>query len=187
MYTKYDVETYKIFRVIERDNSDSEIDKKDENMLLYHGTNSLACTSILREGFRPSSTGWYGRGVYLTASPSTAYYFSRLKSYSDVAGKSLQSNSSEEKLVLLGVLINEVLQSHKLKVAKFDRTIKYQFAQYIRYGEIPNDYHKEIHEKDSNGKKIRTSRAKKRDKYNHFICDEKFVKPRYFIEFFSKV
>ena len=184
MYTKYDTVTHKIFRVIERD-SESAIEQIDENMLLYHGTSSLACTSILREGFRPSTIGWYGRGVYLTASPSTACSFSRQRTCSDATGKSPQSSAGEEKIVLLGVLVNEVLQSKKLKIAKYDSRISYQFAQYIRYGNIPNDYEGEIHEKDSNGNRIRTSREKKRDKNNHFVCDDKYVKPRYYIQFFQ--
>ncbi|RXN27026.1 GCRV induced gene 2i protein [Labeo rohita] len=40
--------------------------EQDKVYIMYHGTHLLAALQILQEGFRPSSNGMLGRGVYLS-------------------------------------------------------------------------------------------------------------------------
>ena len=40
--------------------------KKSNNSMLYHGTSEKGVTGILKEGFRNSEKGWFGKGVYMT-------------------------------------------------------------------------------------------------------------------------
>lgn len=40
--------------------------EEDKVYIMYHGTFFLAALKILQEGFRPSSNGMLGRGVYLS-------------------------------------------------------------------------------------------------------------------------
>ena len=62
----------------------------------------------------------------------------------------------------------------------------YQFARYIDNSLTEIDSYGTF-EKDGNGRKIKTSRATERDNYNHYVCHENFVIPRYVIEFYSEV
>ena len=51
--------------------------------MLYHGTSQKGVTGILKEGFRNSEKGWFGKGVYMTDCSHTALkYFSMAEKYS---------------------------------------------------------------------------------------------------------
>ena len=166
--TKYNVETHKIYRVNER-NSGEKQQQKSDNMLLFHGTNRKNAIGILEEGFRPSTNGRYGPGVYHTSVPDTAHFYS-------FSGTNLYKieNNGEEQNVLLCVFVNEILDLEKLKKG----------TKYIVNGTGKNDLYKTF-EKDSNGRKIRTFQTVGRDYFSHCVCNKKFVIPRYFIELFS--
>ena len=185
MYQKSGVETHKIYRVIEGD-SDQKTKQKSDNMLLFHGTSVNGVRGILKEGFRPSTGGSFGPGVYLTASPSTAYSYSVSKTRllnKGMRSNSMQSSDSEQPKVLLNILVNEVLESNKLRVGNYQAGRTHQFARYSSGRSVSSG---ETHEKDSNGRKIKTSRATLQDESDHYVCNEKFVIPRYLIEFFSQ-
>ena len=174
MFKKYDVETHKIYRVRERHETN---EKKSDNMLLFHGTNIDGVVGILDEGFKQSTRGNFGPGVYLSASPSCTV------SYSISRTKKLKSNITQ-----LHIFVNEVLESKKLKVVDFKKTTidarQSHFKKYIVKGTAENDSD-DIYENDSDGRKIRTSQATRRDDSNHYVCHETFVIPRYLIEFYS--
>ena len=54
-------------------------DNKDEesiNTLLFHGTNVTNAVGILEKGFKSSTSGLHGPGVYLTASSHLAMEYS---------------------------------------------------------------------------------------------------------------
>ena len=127
------VDTHKIYRVIERGSVDTGKQKSD-NMLLFHGTNRRNAVGILEEGFRPSTGGSFGPGVYLTASPSTAYKYSVSRTSPLTTGKkrksnAMQSSDAEEKKFLLRMFVNEVLESKKLIVGQYQHKT-HQFARY---------------------------------------------------------
>ena len=87
--------------------------------------------------------------------------------------------------VILNVLVNEVLESEKLQVTRYEVNKTHQFARYHNGTTETNS--REAYEKDSNGRKIKTSPATACDQSNHYVCNEKFVIPRYVIEFYGKV
>ena len=200
-FKKNELKTHKIYRVKQR-NRDETSEHTIDNMLLFHGTRLDGVTGILEEGFRPSTRGTFGPGVYLTASPSTAYSYSVTKSRKlnkGIRSNSIQSSDSGKPKVLLNVLVNEVLESNKLKVDIYQRNTTHQFARYTTNSigwsnnstigwnkAITENSSDETHEKDSNGRKIKTSRATLRDQADHYVCNENFVIPRYLIEFYSQ-
>ena len=216
MYRNDIVETHKIYRVKQR-NSDEASEQTSNNMLLFHGTDVNGVSGILEEGFRPSFRGSCGPGVYLTASPTTAFSYSVSKTRRLTKRrkrKSTQSKDAEEHNVLLRMLVNEVLESEKLKVDEYQQNKTHQFARYkessVKRGkatnaaiistiegkrrkiqkkdsdEIAKEDSDETFENDSNGRQIKTSRATERDNSNHYVCNEHFVIPRYLIEFYSQ-
>ena len=52
---------------------------------IFHGTNKTGLSGILQNGCRnsKSSSGWYGKGFYLTHLVDAAIYYSNLKSKND--------------------------------------------------------------------------------------------------------
>ena len=50
-----------LYKVNERNLVKNE-GKKSNNLMLYHGTNQKGVTGILKEGFRNSEKGWFGKG-----------------------------------------------------------------------------------------------------------------------------
>ena len=128
----YDVYKLKIYRVKPRKCSEKGI-HKNGNLLLFHGTNHESTVGILEKGFKPSTMGMYGRGVYLTERSYTA------------TGYSINKNGDMEKIYKVGdftkcggkmeleltkenfVFVNEILSSTKLKdisVPKPSRVVK---------------------------------------------------------------
>ena len=202
MYKKYlrcKVKTHKIYRVKQRI-SDGTSEEKSDNMLLFHGTNFDGAVGILEKGFKPSTGGLFGPGVYLSSSSSCSVSYSVSKTeyengyYHGIISNSKKSSFTVKQKQLLNVFVNEVLESEKLKVVKCHwnepyssyYSHKYQFARYID-DETKEKRTNETYEKDSNGREIKTSRAKIRDEYGHYVCLENLVIPRYVIEFYSKV
>ena len=54
--------------------------KKSDNILLFHGTSVTNAVGILEKGFKSSTSGLHGPGVYLTASSHLAMEYSFKKS-----------------------------------------------------------------------------------------------------------
>ena len=197
-YTRYKYKAHKIYRVKQRI-TDETGEKKSDNMLLYHGTSFDGAVGVLEKGYKASTGGTYGPGVYLSASPSCSVSYSVNKTsrhgyYHGIISNSKKSSFTVKQKQLLNVFVNEVLESEKLKVVKCHwnepyssyYSHKYQFARYID-DETKEKRTNETYEKDSNGREIKTSRAKIRDEYGHYVCLENLVIPRYVIEFYSKV
>ena len=95
--------------------------------MLFHGTNQKGVTGILKEGFRNSEKGWFGKGVYMTDCSYTAFDYS----------KKLNLNSPD-----CYIFVNEVLESEKLQTFTFDYDVisergdvntlpKHQFEKYF--------------------------------------------------------
>ena len=137
---------------------------------------------------------WYFQA---STSCSVSYYVSKTFHhgyYHGTISNSKKSSYAVKRKELLNVFVNEVLESKKLEVVKCHAKVphstyysrNYQFARYISNKTTEKGSH-ETHEKDSNGREIKTSRAKIRDEYGHYVCLENLVIPRYVIECYSKV
>ena len=59
MFGNCEVETHKIYRVIERNSDETS---KQNNKLLFHGTNIDSGLGMLEEGFKPSTRGSSDQG-----------------------------------------------------------------------------------------------------------------------------
>ena len=181
--TTLEVVEMKIYRVNKRSN-DVIIEQKSNNILLFHGTCCNNAVGILNEGFKPSTEGIYGPGVYLTESSYRAVDFSQIKSKEET-----DERFDELDRDVSFVFVNEILDSDNLKVIKaedktkvtFTKTPrKNQFEKYIKSG--TGEKFKHTYKKDSNGKMIRCSKANILEEYNYYVCDEKLVIPRYLIQ-----
>ena len=68
---------FKLFKVIENDPMTAN---SKNNLMLFHGTkNKETAASILKEGFKNSLKGWFGRGVYMTDCPDFAMGYTGCK------------------------------------------------------------------------------------------------------------
>ena len=174
----------KIYRVAKRDNNDKS-EQNSDNLMLFHGTIRKNAVGILEEGFKPSSGGKHGPGVYLTESPSCAAEFSTRKYIMN-----LFSGLNDG---LMFIFLNEILESEKLEEIVVEKEItvntasprKNQFEKYIEKG-TAKKHSVDPYEQDSNGRKLRTDVTGEAESINYFVCHEKFVIPRYFIQCFPK-
>ena len=101
-YTK--TEVAHMYKVNERNLVKTE-GKKITNLMLFHGTNQKGATGILKEGFRNSEKGLFGKGVYMT----------------DWSEISLNYNKKFNVFAHnFYTFVNEVLESEKLQAFNFD-------------------------------------------------------------------
>ena len=84
---------------------DNTVEEKNNNLMLFHGTNKKGATGILKEFFRNSVEEYFGKGLYMTD-----FTFVALK-YCFRAGR----NNSKYYM-----LVNEALESKKLQTFKFN-------------------------------------------------------------------
>lgn len=59
---KCTVQNFKIFKVIEN-NPVETLNKKRNNLMLFHGTKEGVVDMILENGFKNSKKGWYGKVI----------------------------------------------------------------------------------------------------------------------------
>ena len=64
---KCKIKDLKIHKIVSTDNTE-ENEGNGEHLLLLHGTKGQNIQGILKEGFKPSTDGTYGTGVYMTNS-----------------------------------------------------------------------------------------------------------------------
>ena len=177
----YQLKTFRIYKVRENVTTSAEGEKRN-NLMLFHGTHKEGAAGILKEGFRNSESGWFGRGVYMTDCSDTAFvYASTCRNVvDDVIGRYLSY-----------VFVNEVLESEKLRTFTFeghelekdednDAELMYPFELHVdvdsrQPGE--GDY-----KEDSLGRKYRNIEIDPEwSHYDEFIADEKITVPRYLI------
>ena len=147
--------------------------KQVSNLMLYHGTNEKGATGILKEGFRNSEKGWFGKGVYMTDYSYAAFKYSK--------EKDLNSHN-------LFIFVNEVLESEKLETFEFDyddvckrgnvtTLTKHQFEKhFVNWSPQPT---KEDYIVDVEGRRYINTR--KRSMYDEYIAEASLTIPRYLI------
>ena len=97
-------EISKIYRVTKKP---SLREQKSNHLLLFHGTTRINAIGILKEGFKASTQGIHGPGVYMTASSTCAVRFS----FQTILKNDHQGWNDR----LYFIFANEVLKSDMLK------------------------------------------------------------------------
>ena len=179
---------FKVFKVI-KNNQMTELtalDEKRNNLMLFHGTIEKGVDSILKEGFKNSEKGWFGRGVYLTDCSCVAYNYSGVKS-------SITKGYHSDYVY---VLVNEVLGSEKLqkKPQEFvyedesedeepqdhDAEPDHPFVKHVYDEELQAA--EEDYRKDALGRRYRNVNHDDESELDEFVADESIVIPRYLIK-----
>ena len=211
MYSYYETLTMKIYRVNKRSSAETT-NQKSDNLMLFHGTTHDNAVGILEKGFKPSTKGLHGPGVYMTASSGRARVFSRRnifdlfkrKESTVVVNEIVESETLEEvvpKRFYFSILVLSLATT--IGPYFFDNFVllliifvgisisnkhkcprRNRFERYI-YGIAGKNVDGNF-EKDSNGRKIKISNVGIKDWTNDYVCDEKMVIPRYLIQYHSK-
>ena len=172
--TDYLQKLLQIHKVFEINPTNSTVTKRN-NLMLFHGTNEKGVERILKEGFKNSEKGCFGKGVYMTDCSTIAVNYSRR----------VTSNRSNK---IRFVFVNEVLKSDTLKTFVFgkhppvtDIKPKYQFEKhaYLATQQVAKDYYK----KDALGRKYRNIPHNLNTPVDEFVADESITIPKYLIEF----
>ena len=100
---------FHIYKVNERDFVKTTV-KQVNNLMLFHGTSYKGVTGILKEGFRNSEKGWFGKGVYMTDCSEIAFNYTLFKR--DYSHRY--------------IFVNEVLESETLQTSTFDYNVIYK-------------------------------------------------------------
>ena len=173
------IENFQIYKVNENIPTESA-QEKNNNLMLFHGTNRKGAVGILKEGFKNSRTGWFGRGVYMTDCSEMAYM------YSKGADKGISK--------MCYIFVNEVLESERLQTfeiddSKFtgdvDTPLKNPFNKHIH--ESSPQITEENYKEDHKGRKYRNIEHENTSVFNYssafdeYIAEESVTIPRYLI------
>ena len=181
--TEYVVESFCIYKVVENGSTNEE---KSNNLMLFHGTkNKDHATGILKEGFRNSESGYFGKGVYMTECSCTAFDYTGVR-FNDVKGTEF----------LNYVFVNEVLGSEKMQTFTFtigdaldmdeDNTaeLTHPFEKHVkRYSPQPTE---EDYKEDLLGRRYRNLEIHGESVLDEFVAEAKVTIPRYLISLKTK-
>ena len=161
-----EIQIYKVFRA----DQIKTVNKKSNNLMLFHGTSKEGVTGILKEGFRNSEKGWFGKGVYMTDSSETAFHYSR---HSDWSARYYY------------VFVNEVLESEKLRTftkPKYNNNVdtlpRHQFEKHF-FKSSPQPTEEEDYVVDSEGR--RYVNTPMRGIFDEYVARARVTIPRYLI------
>ena len=153
---------------------------KRNNLMLFHGTNQKGAAGILKEGFKNSKKGWFGKGVYMTDCPETACEYSMLYNF----GK-------DSETFIYFVFVNEVLESEKLRTFEFDifkdskdidTPLKYPFIKQINKFSLQTT--EQNYKEDHLGRKYKNIDVEEYDgALDEYVAEERIAIPRYLITF----
>ena len=183
--TQYDVEGFDIYKVVENGPTKTE-EEKSNNLMLFHGTkNKDHATGILKEGFRNSESGYFGKGVYMTECSCTAFDYTGVR-LNDVKGTEF----------LNYVFVNEVSGSEKIQTFTFtigdaldmdeDNTaeLTHPFEKHVkRHSPQPTE---EDYKEDMLGRRYRNLEIHGESVLDEFVADAKVTIPRYLIALKTK-
>ena len=143
--------------------------------MLFHGTSATNAVGIIRNGFRPSTSGSFGPGVYLTASPTVAARYSEKKTTTDKRKYLCKMLSGSFNICCF---VNEVLGSENLRSYALNNRMKYvkKSVEGVEEDLINEN-------EDSGGRRLRSCKTEESDWYNHHVCQSTQVMPRYFVQF----
>ena len=179
---------FNVYKIMETSPS-KQLEEKRNNLMLFHGTNIKGVEGILKEGYKNSKIGWFGKGVYMTDCPNTAWNYSNGKSMAVTSGNAATFFSSFDENTY--IFVNEILDSGSLKIIKhsknsnnermFDRDFKpkHMFERHV-FGVSQKLTEKDF-KKDDLGRKYRNVAIKNGSEVDEYVADESIVLPRYLI------
>ena len=166
---------------VDENNPIESAEEKINNLMLLHGTNRKRAVGILKEGFKNSKKGWFGRGVYMTDCSTAAIMYSRISNRDDLKISNY-------------VFVNEVLESEKLQTFKIemeklsgdiDTPLEYQFIKHIWDASIQAT--EENYREDHKGRKYRNIGHEDMNlslystANDEYVAEESVTVPRYLI------
>ena len=171
---------FQIFKLVET-NPNKVVNEKRKNLMLFHGTNKKGAMGILKKGFKNSSEGWFGRGVYMTDCSDVAFNYS----YTDEITTRYSC-----------IFLNEVLESEKLQTFEFnlkdieekgwDINTKpnHQFEKHIFKSSTQPS--KEDYKMDNHGRLYRNTPIRENSRLDQYIAEASLTIPRYLFVFSCK-
>ena len=168
---------FKVYNIIENQPT-KVLSEKRKNLMLFHGTSSKGIEGILKEGFKNSVKGLFGKGVYMTDCSSSACYWSNIR---------MEGNENSY------IFVNEVLESEKLLTFEHESSTQ-QLLQGFQHStpkhpfekhEIKQSHHiTELdYKEDDLGRRYRNVPHNLSSYNDEYIADESLVVPRYLIIF----
>ena len=164
-------EIYKI-----HENNKTDVSTGAGNLMLFHGTDKTGVTGVLREGFKNSNEGYFGKGVYMTDSSHMAYW------YAFWCRKMRQKHRNY-------VFVNEVLGSEKMQVFRHDNfksmvevstEVEHPFCKHhTENSRQPDDI--SGYKVDALGRRYRNVKHDRRSMHDEYVADGSVVVPRYLI------
>ena len=169
---------FQIFKLNET-NPNKVVNEKKKNLMLFHGTNKKGAMGILKKGFKNSSKGWFGKGVYMTDCSNFAFGYTH-----------------DYRARYCCIFLNEVLESDKLQTFEFDfKDIEkrgwdistkpnHQFEKHIF--KSSTQLSKEDYKKDNHGRLYRNTPFRENNELDEYIAEASLITPRYLFVFSLK-
>ena len=177
--TKYLIKDFRIHRVIENNPTKTEY-VKNNNLMLFHGTNKTGAAGVLKTGFKNSESGYFGKGVYMTECSDTAF------DYTGIPADCVKGTK-----FFNYIFVNEVLESEKLQAYSFNASdaldmdedntaeLMHPFEKHFKCSSPQPT--KEDYKEDVLGRKYRNVKISGLSLLDEYVADEKITVPRYLI------
>ena len=184
------INDFQIYEVVK--NNQVKVDEKQNNLMLFHGTTQEGAAKILKEGFKNSERGWFGKGVYMTDCSDTAFDYSCLRNSLNRKRNNSNNNKKKSKsnTTWINIFVNEVVASENLQTFEFDTSklrkdvdtpLKYPFNKHIH--KFSPQATEENYRKDQKGRKYRNIGHDDSSALDEFVAEANVTIPRYLIQF----
>ena len=190
---------FQIWKVIEQ-NTKENVDEKNNNLMLFHGTSHEGVAGILKNGFKNSENGKFGNGVYMTESSDTASYYSNVKLFLKnvdfifinevLKSENLQTFVYKRSLNLVTYVDDKPINSlskytYSSSPIKRDTPLNIPFTKYMDV--LSSEITEENYKEDPTGRRYRNIAVDENSMKDEFIADADVVVPRYLISYENKV
>ena len=156
-----------------------DVDHKN-NLMLFHGTTVENSVGILREGFKNSEEGLFGRGLYLTACSDEAITYTDIRT---------EGKDTEKHCIFISEVLNSQVLKHDFIFRPFlerqleEKLEEHPFTVYEGTMSDGPDEGEEHFERDEKGRLYRFDPFCKWSFNDQYRVDARLVKPRYYLEF----
>lgn len=168
---------FKVYKITE--NSPTKVlENKHKNLMLCHGTSVKGVNGILKDGFKNSEKGLFGRGVYMTDCSCEACTWSGIRM---------------KGLNIFLVFVNEVLVEEKLHTLDHDnpnnrlsKDFRYSTPEYLCEKHVLKNSQQITeaeYKEDALGRRYRNVPHNSSTHLDEYVADESVTVPRYLIQF----